>query len=99
MPGGLASFTKSLALANSYLSTNRLPDYISELIDQDMAETLPQTKLFQGEGPMAFDLKNLLLAYSVFWKEKPSYARISHVLCCANGCRSPAASHFLAPCS
>lgn len=42
--------------------------------------TLPQTKLFQEGRPLYADLRDLLMAHSVFWKETPMYVSgISHI--------------------
>lgn len=53
-----------------------MADSILSNIDVDIEETLPQLKMFQPGGPMHEDLRNLLLAYSVFWKREPSYVRL-----------------------
>ena len=44
-------------------------------------QTLPQTKLFQSSSPLYNDLRDILLAHSVFWRNStPSYASgISYV--------------------
>jgi hypothetical protein len=72
-----ASYSKSLALANSLIASARYPTELVSLIEADIAKTLPQVKVFLPGAPMYYDLRNLLLAYSVFWKEKPSYVRLS----------------------
>jgi hypothetical protein len=67
------SYGKSIALANSLISSSRYPTELVSLIEDDISKTLPQVKVFRQGAPMYYDLRNLLLAYSVFWKEKPSY--------------------------
>lgn len=73
---GKSSYVKSLALANSLLKSDRYPEDGLQQLEEDLARTLPQLKLFQKDGPMYEDLRNLCLAYSVFWKEKPRYVRL-----------------------
>lgn len=36
--------------------------------------TLPQTKLFQAGQPLHADLRDLVYAHAVFWKDKPLHA-------------------------
>ena len=52
-----------------------MPPEVIQTIEEDMERTLPHVKLFQRNGPMWPELRNLLLAYSVFWKERPNYVR------------------------
>ena len=73
---GKSSYVKSLALANSLLKSDRFPAEDLQQLEEDLEQTLPQLKLFQTDGPMYEDLRNLCLAYSVFWKEKPRYVRL-----------------------
>jgi len=81
---GKSSYVKSLALANSMISSSRFPLDKLDLLEKDVEITMPQLKLFQTEGPMHDDLRNLCLAYSVFWKEKPNYVGASnHWLPCS----------------
>lgn len=69
-----ASYTKSLASARSLLSSSRYPPELLQLIESDIERTLPKLKLFQKDiGPLWEDLRDLLLAYSVFWRERPGY--------------------------
>jgi hypothetical protein len=48
---------------------------VTEAIDADIDLTLRRVKLFQRDGPMHDDLRNLLLAYSVFHSPSPRYVR------------------------
>ena len=60
----------------SLVKSGKMPAHVLEAIDEDMAETLPSVKLFQTDGPMATELRNVLLAYSIFWNvEQPQYVR------------------------
>lgn len=72
-----ASYTKSLAQANSHIEQQRMPQSILDDIDADIQDALPQVKFFQPGAPLHDDLRNLLLAYSVFWKREPSYVCLS----------------------
>lgn len=72
LPG---SYTRALTVAQTLLSEGRYPYNIIDAIEADIEVTLPQTKLFQSVGPLYKDLKDLLLAHSVFWKEgTPMYS-------------------------
>lgn len=51
-----------------------MPAHVVEAIDADIARVLPAVKLFQPGGPMAPELRNVLLAYSIFWSvDRPAY--------------------------
>lgn len=63
---GKSAFATSLARANTLISAGKYPEVAISKLDSDIAETMPLLRLFQVGGVMHEDLKNLLLAYSVF---------------------------------
>jgi TBC1 domain family member 14 len=60
------------------ISANRLSQKIINDVEEDIEDTFRNLKLFQRDGIMYQDLKDLLLSYSVFWKDKPSYVSLSY---------------------
>ncbi|EGG05279.1 uncharacterized protein MELLADRAFT_36891 [Melampsora larici-populina 98AG31] len=76
------AFLKSVALAKSLMNSNppRFPAEVIEAIDADLALTLPKLKLFQVGRPMHNDLRQILLAWAVFWRERPFYPKGSSFL-------------------
>lgn len=77
-----AAFLKSVALAKSLMNSNppRFPSEVLDSIDQDISITLPKLKLFQEGRPMHTDLRQILLAWAVFWRERPYYPKGSSFL-------------------
>lgn len=73
----VAAFLKSVALAKSLMNSNppRFPADVIAGIDADIAITLPKLKLFQEGRPMHNDLRQILLAWAVFWRERPFYPK------------------------
>lgn len=72
---GRSAFVKSVALANSLINSNpaRFPVEVLRSIDDEISKTLPKLKLFQVGGPMHTEFREVLLAWSVFWREQPYY--------------------------
>ncbi|GAA98640.1 uncharacterized protein L969DRAFT_63337 [Mixia osmundae IAM 14324] len=69
------SYAKAHQLVSRLLTSSTYPEEILIMIDHDISRTMPNIKLFDKEnGPMWSDLRNLLLAHSVFWRDRPSYA-------------------------
>jgi len=71
---GKASYNRALALVQTLRTAGIFPQEVFDAIELDIESTLPQTKLFQATGPLHADLRDLLLAQSVFWSTTPSYA-------------------------
>ncbi|KAG0152523.1 hypothetical protein CROQUDRAFT_649950 [Cronartium quercuum f. sp. fusiforme G11] len=74
---GRSAFLKSVALAKSLMNStpSRFPPEVIKAIDSDLSITLPKLKLFQEGKPMHTDLRQILLAWSVFWRERPFYPK------------------------
>lgn len=71
---GKTSFTTSLARANALMEAGSYPEAVMSRLDTDISETMPLLRLFQKGGVLHEDLRNLLLAYSVFTDGKnPQY--------------------------
>ncbi|KAI8452155.1 rab-GTPase-TBC domain-containing protein [Phakopsora pachyrhizi] len=72
---GRSAYMKSVSLAKSLMSStpSRFPDDVLRSIDEDISRTLPRLKLFQEDRPMHSDFRQVLLAWSVFWRERPYY--------------------------
>lgn len=72
---GKAAFAKFLDKAKRGIEEGTLSSEVVDALDRDIEITLPLLKLFQRDGVMHEDLKNVLLAYCVFNEGKPRYVR------------------------
>lgn len=72
---GKASFASCLKKANTIVDAGKYPKETMERLEQEIEETMPLLKLFQSGGVMHEDLRNILLAYSVFKDGLPHYVR------------------------
>ncbi|CAH7672617.1 rab-GTPase-TBC domain-containing protein, partial [Phakopsora pachyrhizi] len=76
------AYMKLVLLAKQLMSStpSRFLDDVLCSIDKDICKTLTRLKLFQEDQPMHSDLRQVLLACSVFWRKQPYYpAESSHV--------------------
>lgn len=70
---GKGSYANCLKKVKESLELESYSTEVMEAIESDVKETMPMLKLFQEGGAMHDDLKDLLLAYSVFGEGAPRY--------------------------
>ncbi|GAA6031805.1 hypothetical protein JCM8097_001999 [Rhodosporidiobolus ruineniae] len=69
------AFLQAHMAAKKALDDGRIDDATLAALEEDVARTLPALKLFQKSGVMNEDLVDVLLAWTVYEKERPRYAR------------------------
>ncbi|KAH8920736.1 RabGAP/TBC [Atractiella rhizophila] len=73
---GKTSYTRSLSHALNLIDTSQFDPDVLTAIEEDISACFVGLKIFQKEtGPMYTDLREVLLAWSVFWKERPNYVK------------------------
>ena len=76
---GKGSYANCLKKAQGALEEGSYDLEVLKAIEKGVEETMPMLKLFQKGGAMHDDLKDLLLAYSVFGDGNPHYVSFSFI--------------------